>query len=113
MDYLNRGQTFGFVISARRKERFLTQGALLRSDPTLGRLLDLRLLNELEQDRIDPRTLQHFTRILESLAKSLGLDLKDLQALAHDHDRAAAFQRHYQQRLEQEAIAFRARTVRG
>jgi hypothetical protein len=86
---------------------------LLRDGGKLSELLDRRTLNELEQDRIDPRTLPNYPQLVIALEKALGVDRRRLEELAADHERAALYQHYYRQRLEQEAIAFRARTVRG
>lgn len=113
MEHLDRGLTFGSAIAGARKKRFLTQSALLRRFAVLGELLDPRALNELEQDRVDPRKLPYFSKLLDALAAALEINKSELARLAADHDRAAQYQRYYQHRLEQEAIAFRARSIRG
>jgi hypothetical protein len=75
--------------------------------------LSVRALNELEQDRSDPREHHRSQELFNYLADALDLNETELRDLAADHERAANMQREFQQHIETQAVAFRARLQRG
>lgn len=113
MEHPRRGSTFGSRISTARKERSLAPSEILEDNPPLNALLSIRELNELEQDRSDPRKHPRYQELFHHLSAALGINESELRDLAADHERAAAMQREFQQHIEIEAVAFRARLQRG
>lgn len=113
MEHPRRGSTFGSRISSARRERFLAPSEILEYHPALGALINVRELNELEQDRRDPRKHPRADDLFRCLADALALDETELRDLAKGYERAAAIQREFQQHIEVEAVAFRARLQRG
>jgi len=113
VEYSDSIPTFGTTISERRKQLHLTQSELLAANPTLAEIVSLRSLNELEQDRLDPRTLEDSDTVFATLAYALGLQEGTLRELASGFEQALERQKEFRSHIEFEAIAFRARTQRG
>lgn len=78
--------------------------ALLTSQPSLAKIPELTW-NEVEQDRLDPRTLGD--EIIHALEASLDIPVDDLQRLAAKHARAFAEEKRLWSLLVEEAHAFR------
>jgi transcriptional regulator with XRE-family HTH domain len=107
------GATFGETIAAARKSRILSRHQLLAKSPELNVLLDEHALNELEQDRSDPRKHPQAERLIRALAKALNIREEYLQILSEDFERASAQQRQRQREYEFAANVYHAKYDRG
>jgi hypothetical protein len=113
MKHSYREPTFGFEISSARRALKLSQNQMLSLNPGLSSIIGVRELNELEQDRSDPRCHSRAAQLFIELSSATGIAPDRLCALADDHDRALALQIEFQRTIEFEAVAYRARTERG
>jgi transcriptional regulator with XRE-family HTH domain len=81
----NEFESFGMRLAHGRKQQHLSQEELAGAYQRRFGPLDVMLLNDLEQDRIDPRTVRE---IIRGISEILGVALAELEQLALLHDSA-------------------------
>jgi transcriptional regulator with XRE-family HTH domain len=97
-------ESFGTRIARERIHKDLSQEELVEDFGKHVGPIDVSVLNDLEQDRIDPRSCPD---LVKGLVRYFGLDREDIERLANAYDLAAHQRFSQEQQISSALLAFR------